>query len=280
MISILIAHYNNGKYFEDCWKSLLLQTSKQWEAVIVDDCSTDNSLEIIKKVTAGDARAKIFVNPGNKGVAYTKHQCVLNAKHDLAGFLDPDDVLEPNAVEVMLCVFNSHSNIVLAYSKMIFVNEKLEVIGKANPRKVVDTEDPYFFNLEHLITHFNVFKVSVYNKTDGIDPYIKRAVDQDMYLRLCEKGPTLYVDEFLIRYRMHEGGISTGDKGNNTKKAYYWFWYVINSAAKRRGVYVEDLFIKHLVSAKLLKKDEAIISSLSYRIASKLSKVFSLFVKK
>ena len=49
--SILIANYNNGKYFEDCYKSILLQNYENWEAVIVDDASTDNSIEIIKKNT-------------------------------------------------------------------------------------------------------------------------------------------------------------------------------------------------------------------------------------
>lgn len=74
LFSILIAQYNNGKYFEDCYKSIMAQTYPNWEAIIVDDCSTDDSVEQMRKIVGNDPRFKIFVNEENKGCGYTKRR--------------------------------------------------------------------------------------------------------------------------------------------------------------------------------------------------------------
>ena len=70
--SVLIAHYNNFLYFKKCYESLNQQTFKDFEIIIVDDCSTDNSLNEIITLTKGDERVKIYSNPQNMGVGFTK----------------------------------------------------------------------------------------------------------------------------------------------------------------------------------------------------------------
>ncbi|WP_146897101.1 glycosyltransferase family 2 protein, partial [Chryseobacterium lathyri] len=61
-ITVLIANYNNGRFFKECFDSLLSQTLTDWEAIILDDASTDNSLELIRNITEKDSRFKIFTN--------------------------------------------------------------------------------------------------------------------------------------------------------------------------------------------------------------------------
>ena len=72
MFSILVAHYNNYEYFKDCYKSIIGQTFQNFEVIIVDDCSTDDSLEKIRNLVSKDQRFKIYTNEENKGVGYTK----------------------------------------------------------------------------------------------------------------------------------------------------------------------------------------------------------------
>ena len=74
--SVLIAHYNNYQFFEQCYKSLKKQTYQNFEIVIVDDCSTDGSLEKIKKFSQEDHRIKLYKNEKNEGVGYTKKKCI------------------------------------------------------------------------------------------------------------------------------------------------------------------------------------------------------------
>src|SRR5690348_4514160 len=100
--SILIANYNNGKYFKDCYDSIIAQSYNNWEAIIIDDKSTDNSIELINRLIRLDPRFKLIENDKNYGCGYTKRRCVELSSGEVCGFLDPDDALENEALEVMV----------------------------------------------------------------------------------------------------------------------------------------------------------------------------------
>lgn len=239
IFSILIAQYNNGKYFEDCYKSIMAQTYTNWEAIIVDDCSTDDSLLQIRKIIGNDARFKIFINEENKGCGFTKRKCAELATGDLCGFLDPDDAISEIAVAEMVQQHLKLPEVVLVYSNFTYCDEDLEP-QKIHLQKKVENFSPGFFNLDGPISHFATFKNSYYKKTSGIDAYLQRAVDQDLYLKLYEVGAVFYLNQNLYHYRIHEGGISTN---LNVRKARYWHWVVMIAAARRRNVNIENLFI-------------------------------------
>ena len=76
LFSVLMANYNNGRYLMEAVESVYAQTYLNWEIVIVDDGSTDNSKDVYEKL-GEDARIHIFYNDGNKGCAFTKHQLML-----------------------------------------------------------------------------------------------------------------------------------------------------------------------------------------------------------
>src|SRR6266567_1565920 len=99
--SILIANYNNGRFFKDCYNSILAQTYINWEVIIVDDGSTDDSVEAIKNIINMDKRFHFYINNQNKGCGFTKRKCVEVASGDICGFVDPDDALLPNALKKM-----------------------------------------------------------------------------------------------------------------------------------------------------------------------------------
>lgn len=278
IFSILIANFNNGNYFKDCWASVLAQTYTHWEVVIVDDASTDNSLEIIRQLVENDSRVKIFVNESNRGCGFTKRKCAELATGELCGFVDPDDTLEPNAIELMVKTYEENPIYGLIFSRFNIVDENLKFLSE---RSKVDEEDfnsVNFFNFGGVISHFAVFKREVYLQTEGIDAYMLRAVDQDLYLKLCEKTKVKHISNILYNYRIHQNGISTGgNESENVSKASYWHWYAINAAAKRRGVYVEDLFVQSFMNIshykRLQSKLDLIENSGSYKLAQKIGKI-------
>jgi glycosyltransferase involved in cell wall biosynthesis len=243
--------------------------------IVVDDCSTDNSLEVIQQLIGEDPRVNMYSNEANKGCGYTKRKCAELATGELMAFVDPDDALEHHALESMVQALVKNSDYVLAFSKHYRCDENLTPLTEQRETKKVNTEDPYYFNQGAVVSHLCVFKSAVYNSTEGIDPYMLRAVDQDLYLKMFEQGPTLFVDQYLYKYRIHNSGISTGADNANVTKANYWHWYAINAAAKRRGVIVEDLFLKQFVNKNaydyLQKTFNLIVNSGSYKLASKLS---------
>ncbi len=243
LFSILIANYNNGKYFKDCYESIIAQTYQNFEVVIVDDASTDDSVELIQNMIAKDDRFVLYQNDSNKGCGYTKRRCVELTKGEWFGFLDPDDALTPNALEVTI---NKHTELprcTIVYSRMFLCDANLNITSVQEGNRQVSSHDPYYFNLDGFIAPFAAFKKMYYDQTDGIDPYLQRAVDQDLYAKLYEKGTVYYIDEPLYYYRIHERGISA--LSVNVDKAFYWFWVVIIATAKRRGLNVEELFLTY-----------------------------------
>ncbi|MGL6127889.1 glycosyltransferase family 2 protein [Chryseobacterium artocarpi] len=230
--SILIAHYNNGKYFKDCYNSLISQTFQNWEAIIVDDASTDNSVEIIESLTKNDPRFKTYYNSTNQGCGFTKRECMKYANGEICAYLDPDDALYPEALEKIVHEFTLKNHIVASYSQMMLCNDTL-IPDKifASTKQIYN--DRYFFNCPIQFAHFFAFKKETYFKTSGINPELKSAVDQDLYLKILEHGDVRYIKEPLYFYRLHAKGISQQSAKQSAKDS---FAKVIHETMKRRGV--------------------------------------------
>ncbi len=278
LFSILIANYNNGKYFEDCYKSIITQTHENWEVIIVDDASTDDSVVAIKKNTGADAPLKLYENPENKGCGYTKRRCAELAKGELCAFLDPDDAITAEALAVMVSEHKKHPEASMIYSKPYFCDEKLNIQSESKSQQVVNN-DPYYFDFDGYLFAFLSYKKDFYNRTQGIDSYLQRAVDKDLVLKLYEAGPAFLLDQAMYLYRIHNGGISTNQ---NEDKAYFWYWVTIIDAAKRRNINIEDIFLeKALVGRKqiaLQKEVDAYNKSFIFKALRKLG-LFKIFVK-
>ena len=271
--SILIAQYNNGKFFEDCYKSIIAQTYQNWEVIIVDDGSTDDSVEQMKEIIGNDSRFKIEILPENRGCGFTKRKCVELATGKICGFLDPDDMLTVDALDEMVRTHHENKDVVLVYSNLIFFDE---FMNKGNIYKRIQVENGRadFFNLKGEISAFASFKISYYNKTVGIDNYLQRAVDQDLYFILYEVGKVLYINKELYHYRIHSGGISTN---LNIEKAFYWKWITILAAAKRRNFDIEKLFSEIIPKSYKEIMFEAEIAQYNKSIIFKILRKIGLF---
>lgn len=229
--SILIANYNNGKYFRDCYNSLISQTYQNWEVIIVDDASTDDSVEVIEGIIKNDSRFRIYKNTSNQGCGYTKRECMKYAEGEICAYLDPDDAIYANSLEKIVHEF-AENDITAAYSQMILCDENLNP-GKvfASTKQIYNSR--YFFNCPIQFSHFFTFKKETYLKTSGINPNLKSAVDQDLYLKILEHGNVKYIKEPLYLYRLHSNGISQQGFKPGAKES---FAKVIHDAMKRRGI--------------------------------------------
>lgn len=278
LFSILIAQYNNGKYFQDCYQSILAQDYANWEVIIVDDGSTDDSVEVIKNMIGEDPRFTFYENSENKGCGYTKRRCAALAKGELCAFLDPDDAITPDALSLMVAEHEKHPDAAIIYSKLYFCDAELNITSESKTQQV-ENGNPYFFNFDGFVFHFLAYKNESYKKTVGIDSYLQRAVDQDLVLKLYEVGPGYMCDKALYKYRVHEQGISNT---TNLDKAYYWYWVAIIDAAKRRDVNIEHLYLeKALIGRKqiaLQKEIDAYNRSFIFKALRKLG-LFRIFIE-
>lgn len=252
LFSILIANYNNGHFFKDCYKSILSQTYSKWEVIIVDDQSTDNSIQIIKEIIGDDSRFKIYCNSKNHGCGYTKNRCVSLARGEIAGFLDPDDALEKEAIETMIIHHSKYPTTSIITSKYDFVDLEMNFIGKGKQGGAIPVGQSYLTSKKGILTHFASFKKTNYDLSVGINVKIKRAVDQDLYYKLEEQGDHLFLNQSLYLYRIHKNSISANE---NEFKAQYWHFYAIISAYKRRRTLKMDIHNFTKIQYKKIKSN-------------------------
>ena len=175
LFSVLIANYNNGCYLREAVNSVLSQSYTNWEIIIVDDDSTDNSAELYKELM-DNPRIHIYNNEKNYGAGYTKRRCVELAKGEICGFVDPDDMLAVNdALSAMVQTHEANPDASMVYSGYYLTDENLVIQGEKRGADLNGVSA-----LEYgpgPIRHFVSFKKKLYDLTAGIDPFMKRCVD-------------------------------------------------------------------------------------------------------
>ena len=245
--SVLIAHYNNYGYFKQCYESLKEQTYQDFEIIVVDDCSTDDSFEKIQNYCNGDSRVKFFQNSENKGVGFTKRRCIEEAAGEICGFVDPDDALTEDALEISIKAYKE--NYIATYSQFYLCGENLNIIKKFEPTQKIKNKNLLFFNVKFEVAHFFTFKKYTYLETEGINAELTSAVDQDLYLKLYEKGDFYYIQRPLYLYRLHEKGVSQ-EKSKKEKLNANWDKVLRNTLKRRK---ITQLFGKNISEIESLQ---------------------------
>lgn len=236
LFSILIANYNNGKYLMEAIDSVKKQTYANWEIILVDDCSTDESHSLYKELEQ-DGRIHIYINEQNEGCGYTKRRCAELAAGELCGFLDPDDALTPNALEVMVHEHAEHPEVSCIGSCYWCCDENLHPQWHCEKWEYSEGKN-YLTDFQHLRPlHFAAYKNSLYKQTAGINKALKRAVDMDLYVRLEEIAPIRMIGDILYMYRIHPNQISS--KGDF--KSMYWEIMCISEACHRRNLPADEV---------------------------------------
>ncbi|MGV0752701.1 glycosyltransferase family 2 protein [Empedobacter brevis] len=232
--SILIAHYNNWNYFQECYQSILKQTYQDYEIIIVDDCSTDNSYERLVELSKQNNKIKLFRNSENKKVGFTKRRCVEEASGELCGFVDPDDKISETALQEIIDTYKLNPDVIATYSKIQLINSNSNDIGEFKLTRKIKNDQKTFFNVNFEVAHLFTFLKSKYEETNGINPTLIISEDQDLYLKLYEKGRFYFINKVQYYYRIHDQGISQ-NKFKTEKQKKDWH-QVLLETCKRRNI--------------------------------------------
>lgn len=285
LFSILIAQYNNAQYLQEAIDSAFIQSYKNWEIIIVDDASTDFSKEVYKNIEH-HKNIKIYYNDSNKGVAFTKKRCIELANGEICGFLDPDDILLPNALQISVEVHQKNPDTALTFSRFYFYNEKKRETLESR-LLTIPKNKTYFTNLDYCPEHFATFKKYFYKKTEGISTKYKLGIDQDLYFKLEEVGDISIINDFTYKYRFHTNSISY-----NADKAFFWNLIIRYDTCLRRNLNSNEYplinfteYVNHKINIEKEKihleelKNVQLKRSLEYRIGRTLLKPFKLLQK-
>lgn len=278
LFSVLIANYNNGRYLMEAIESVFAQTYSNYEIVLVDDGSSDESKAIYEQLK-DDKRIRIFYNEKNMGCAFTKHRCVQEAKGEICGYLDPDDVIMPNALQCSVEALLSHQDCVLTMSRHYVCDAALNIVEESRKLEL-QPEECYFEHHDYRAEVFACFSRKAYMQSGGLDVTLKRGVDADLYFRLEEQGKIAIVDEFTYKYRRHGGSLVA-----NVNKMEYWNLIIRHNTCLRRGLpveqYAERDFCDYVNSVQMLRvqQNEQALNSKAYKLGKMLLKPLSWFRK-
>lgn len=271
LFSVLIANYNDSKYLMSAIESVKAQSYKNWEIIIVDDCSTDKSMEMIGRLQ--DPRIYVFQNDKNYGCGYTKRKCVELAHGELCGFVDADDCIVENALEIMVDLHIKKPFCSLIYSKFYYTDKDLNIISISDHQCDIPEGETFLTcKKQGAISHFVTFKKDFYQKTDGINSAMRIAEDIDLYFKLEEVGKTFFIPMPLYYYRTNTGNnVSLGME----RIGQVLGWDVISrcAACQRRGLPIEEYSFFSLeetiadqVNNSFMHGEESVRKTKAYRL--------------
>jgi glycosyltransferase involved in cell wall biosynthesis len=212
-ISIIMAVYNSEKFLSKAIESILNQTFKDFEFIIIDDASKDNSLNIIKEYAKKDERIKTIFNKINIGLTKSLNLGIKQAKGKYIARMDDDDISLPKRLEIQYNYLQKHSNIELLGSGILMIdskgNELIKVFGISNQSKLYSR-----LQKKNCINHpVIMFK----NNGNRYRDKFVYSQDYDLYLRfLTEKKKIASLSEPLLKYRINPDAISFSKRSEQT----------------------------------------------------------------
>ncbi|NLU91937.1 glycosyltransferase family 2 protein [Chitinophaga sp. Ak27] len=254
LVTVFMAAYNGEAYIEKAIQSVLNQSFTNFELLIINDGSTDRTLDIIRQFT--DPRIRLVHNDGNKGLTFTRNRGIEEAKGQYIAILDCDDIALPDRLKTQISFLASHPDIAICGGQAIAIDESGEQTGNLN---VIagDNISPELVFHNTFINSTLIIKRSAMLEAGGYRDY-SPAEDYDLSYRISLRHPVANLNEVLVYYRLH---------GNNISKVQH-----------ERILNAELRIIENIHTNLGIRKDEKLIrihhDYSCYRFSSRSAKEF------
>ncbi len=218
LISVIVPVYNHEKFIGETIESVISQTYQNWELLVVDDCSSDKSWEIIQGYAQKDSRIKVFRNETNKGLIPNWKFLIDTSKGEYLAFLEGDDVFcNENLAEKML-IFEKFPDLGMVYCNFQIINDvgdttidnmykKLDTKTYRNsnidPAEYLYAKTLLFSTYSQIMIKKEVLSISGYPRSLDSDEKIFLPSDWDFNFRLSTKNKIYFIDHVLLKYRKH-----------------------------------------------------------------------------
>jgi glycosyltransferase involved in cell wall biosynthesis len=214
MISVILPVYNGEKFISDAINSILKQTHENFELIIVNDCSTDSTLEIISEFAVQDSRIKVITNEINKKLPVSLNIGHKYATGDYITWTSDDNLYQPSAFEYYLnyLQYNTYD---IVYSDFDLIDDNGIVLKRRN-----FSEPEYLINGNCVGASF-LYKRDVFEALKGYEENLFLVEDYDFWLRALIKFKFKYIPESLYFYRSHDESLSS-QIGKNEEKNKLW----------------------------------------------------------
>jgi glycosyltransferase involved in cell wall biosynthesis len=222
-ITVLLAVYNGQQYLRAAIDSVLAQTFADFEFLIVDDGSTDNTLAILQEYARADPRIRLVTRP-NKGLTNTLNEGIALATGEFLARMDADDLCLPKRFELQLQYMRQHPECVLIGSRVELMDPQGLPIRQMCLEQTHDEIDAAHLNRGWPVVHpAAMIRLSALKQIGGYRDEFNTLEDLDLFLRLAEVGRLANLPEILLRYRQHFASVthSREQKQNEIRQAIY-----------------------------------------------------------
>lgn len=218
LVTVIMPVYNAERYMEQSIESIIAQTYQKWELLIVDDGSTDSSVQIMQEYCSRDRRIQMILSTGNEGVASARNKGIQAAKGEYIAFLDSDDLWKAEKLEIQIHYMQEH-NCGFVYSAYDVIDEKniyqktiTPYWDKVSYKKLLNT---------NIIACCTAVIKSEYIK-DNLMPQLKHE-DYATWLNILKNHQLIAecVPGILASYRLVKGSVSS-----NKIKTIGWNWKI------------------------------------------------------
>ncbi len=214
LVSIIMPSWNTARWIAESIQSVINQTYENWELIIVDDCSTDNTDKIVSEFN--DKRIVYLKNEKNLGAALTRNRALQQAKGEWIAFLDSDDLWTPNKLQKMISFMNDNKY-VFAYHNYEKIDEESNAMNVfVTGPKIVTKRKMYHYGYPGCLSF--MYSTKFYGLIQIKD--IKKNNDYAILLQLCKKANCYLLNENMAKYRIRKKSISH-DKLRKKLKSHY-----------------------------------------------------------
>lgn len=261
LVSICIASYNYDKYIGEAIESVFAQTYENWELIVVDDASTDNSVSIISELQQCHPDKVNFISSAkNRGVCQTFNEAYSKARGEFIAILGADDRMLPARLEIQVAFLQKHANVGVVCSDVNTIDSQGKDISFAS------VFSQPILNLRSQLLEGNflnapsaMFRTRILKEVGFLNPVLDYVQDFDHWLRILEHYDIERLPQRLTEYRVHGKNLSMRQAGNHAYAGRYETMTVIFNAIKRRDnlINVDVLTAKQIIEEKLFLANAA-----------------------
>lgn len=207
-VSVFVASYNGERYVEESVRSVLGQTFRDLELVVVDDGSRAPTLDILRRLAAEDQRMRL-IEGTHRGQIGTLNHAIEHCRGELLARLDHDDNCLPERIARQVAYMDTHPDVVAIGSATQRIDEHGKYHGDARTKEAAARTDPSTLppTLVFLMGPTLMTRASAMRAIGGYRPQFRAAEDRDISWRLAAVGRTMHVTDVLVAHRDHSGSM-------------------------------------------------------------------------
>lgn len=262
VVSIVMTNFNGEKYIEQTIRSVLAQTYKNWELIIVDDCSTDQSVSIIQRMK--DERISLIECGENGHISMAHNIGNARAKGDYIATIDSDDIWKPDKLRKQIEYLEAHPETGLCFTLVDLIDEKGDAMSDPEIEKILQVKNQsrerwlhdFLVTGSHLVNSSSVVRKTVMDQIGENDICLLQLHDYDLWVRAALFAEFHVIEEPLMHYRRHSNSYSSTTYGRIHRTCFEFAWIIGRTVAEMPASLFRKVFSSEMIHPEAVTEEE------------------------